>query len=111
MKNANIPAAILLLALSHPVMADSVFATEIVKVYTQSHDGSAAHMIMISATLPSICNNNRLYILFEDKELLASALANYIAGKPVDILYTTTASPVTISGHVGGFTCKLISIF
>jgi hypothetical protein len=91
--------------------ADVLYNVTIDAVYAQSRSGSDANLIRVSAALPTQCNTNRLYVLFDDKELFASALANYIAGKPVHIIFVTNAAPVVAVGHLGGLTCQLISIF
>jgi hypothetical protein len=107
----NILTFLVLLSGAEPSLADVLTGAQIVKIYAQSHLGSDAHMIQVDQTLSSVCNANRLYIDFDDKELFSSALANYLAGKPVDIIFTTTGAPRTASGHLAGITCRVISIF
>jgi hypothetical protein len=79
-------------------------------VYAQSRLDSEANLIQVSQTLTG-CNMNRLYIDFDDKELFSSALANYLAGKNVDIIFVTNGTPKTAAGHIAGLTCRVISIF
>ncbi len=91
--------------------AEVLYGVTITKVYAQSRLDSDAYLVQINQTLPAVCNSNRLYINMDDKELFSSALANYIAGKNVDIIYNTTSSPKNVAGHLSGLTCRLISIF
>ncbi|MEI8634642.1 hypothetical protein P4S72_26655 [Vibrio sp. PP-XX7] len=43
--------------------ADTViYGTKINKIYAQSKAGSTAHLIRVDASLPAICDDNRLYI-------------------------------------------------
>ena len=94
-----------------PSFADILSGVQIIKVYAQSRLDSDAHLIQVDQTLISTCNANRLYIDINDKELFSSALANYIAGKPVDIIFFTNGAPKTAAGHIGGITCRVVSIF
>ena len=91
--------------------AQVVFNAEITRVYTQSKAGNDAHLVQFNATLPEQCNINRLHIVMEDSELYSAVLANSLANNKVSIVYTTTAAPVTVSGHVANHTCQLISVF
>lgn len=91
--------------------ADVSYGVQIVKVYAQGRAESDAHLIMINQTLSSVCNNNRLYIEINDKELFAAALANQLSGRTVDLIYTTAATPKTAAGHLSGLPCKVLSIF
>ena len=104
--------ALPLMCMAFAAQADTVIDTQITKVYVQSQsDGNSnAHLIQIAATTSSTCSWNRLYIDFADKDLLASALANYLAGNAVSVLYTTTATARTAGGHVTT-TCRVTSIF
>lgn len=88
-----------------------LYSVSLLKVYTQSKLDSTAHLIQIDKSINSICSNNRLYIDINDKELFASALSNYLAGRRVDIIYQIDAPPKSIAGHIAGFTCRLVSIF
>jgi hypothetical protein len=107
-------AAVLAMALvAGPAFGDVVYVygAQITKVYTQSRLDSTAHLIQVDHTLNGGCSSNRLYIDLDDKELLSSALANYIAGRQVDLMYFTNGAPKSISGHIAGITCRLVSIF
>jgi serine protease inhibitor ecotin len=100
-----------LTAFATSAKAETIMETQILKIYAQSHEGSGANAIQLAATLPTQCSMNRVYVAFEDRELLASALAYMLSGKPAGVIYTTSAAPKDISGHMGGLSCKLISIF
>jgi hypothetical protein len=91
--------------------ADVLYGAQVVKVYAQSRAESDAHLIMINQTLSSVCNSNRLYIEINDKELFATALASYMSGRTVDLIFTTTADPKSAAGHLAGIRCKVLSIF
>jgi len=91
--------------------ADVLYGATLMKVYTQSIADSDAHLIMVDATLPSACNLNRMYIAVEDKQLYAAALANYLSGRKVDIVWLPNSTPKIASGHVAGLTCRVVSIF
>jgi hypothetical protein len=94
-----------------PAWSDVLYGVQITKLYAQSRLDSDANLIQVSATLSSACSMNRLYIDMNDKELFASALANYMADRPVDIVFVTNGAPKMAAGHVGGITCRLMSIF
>ena len=91
--------------------ADVLYGATLVKVYTQSSADSDAHLIMVDTSLPSACNANRMYIAAEDKQLYAAALANYLSGRKVDIVWFPNSAPKTASGHLAGLTCRVVSIF
>lgn len=91
--------------------ADVIYGVQITKIYAQSRLDSSAHLIQVGQTLNSACHWNRLYIEINDKELFSSALANYIAGKTVDIFFETNGAPKTAAGHLTGLTCRVVSIF
>jgi hypothetical protein len=91
--------------------ADILTGVRILKVYAQSRQDSDAHLIMIDQAISSACNANRLYIEINDKELFASALANYMADRSVDVVFVTNSAPKTAAGHTAGLTCRLVSIF
>lgn len=91
--------------------ADVLYSASLVKVYTQSITDSDAHLIMVDAALPSACNLNRMYIATEDKQLYAAALANYLSGRKVDIVWFPNSAPKTATGHLAGLTCRVVSIF
>lgn len=101
----------MLVLASQPCYSDVLTGVRIVKVYAQSRLDSDAHLIMIDQTLSSLCNANRLYIDKDDKELFASALANYMADRPVDVVFVTNSAPRTAAGHLAGITCRVVSIF
>lgn len=104
--------AMFLLAMtSTPTHADVLTGVRILRLYAQSRMDSTAHLIMIDRTINSICDANRLYIAIDDKELFASALANYMADRPVDLVFVTDSPPKTAAGHLSGITCRLVSIF
>lgn len=103
-------AAIAFFVCAQGTVADVLYEVQITKVYAQSRLDSDANLIQVSQTL-SGCSANRLYIDFDDKELFSSALANYVAGKNVDIIFVTNGAPKVASGHVAGLTCRLVSIF
>lgn len=46
-----------------------------------------------------------------DKELFASALANYLADGPVDVMFDINGEPNTAAGHLAGLSCRVVSIF
>lgn len=54
---------------------------------------------------------DRAYILPEDKELYAAALAAAVSKTPVNFLYDDASPPRHAPGHIAGFRCKVISIF
>lgn len=103
-------AAAALLVCSQATMADVLYGVQITKVYAQSRLDSDANLIQVNQAI-SGCYGNRLYIDFDDKELFSSALANYVAGKNVDIIFVTNGEPKNAYGHLSGLTCRLVSIF
>jgi hypothetical protein len=96
---------------STPSHADVLTGVRILRVYAQSRMDSTAHLVMIDRTISSLCDANRLYIEINDKELFASALANYMADRPVDVVFVTDSPAKTAAGHLAGLTCRLVSIF
>lgn len=107
----NILAFLVFTLAIEPAFADVLYGVQITKVYAQSRFDSDAHLIQVNQTLSSACSVNRLYIDMNDKELFSSALANYIAGKPVDIVFAMNGTPKTAAGHTSGITCRVVSIF
>lgn len=103
-------AAVVLSAYTQGAVADVLYGVQISKVYSQSRLDSDAHLVQVSQAI-SGCSGNRLYIDINDKELFSSALANYVAGKNVDMVFFTNGAPKTALGHVAGITCRLVSIF
>ena len=93
------------------VRADVLYSATLVKVYTQSTTDSDAHLIMVDVALPSACDLNRMYIAAEDKQLYAAALANYLSGRKVDLVWFPNSAPKTATGHLAGLTCRVVSIF
>jgi hypothetical protein len=83
--------------------------------YAQSHTDSDAHMIQSNIGIykggdhPS-CINNRLYINFADKEIIASALADSLANKSVSFLYDDAAESKHIAGHANN-NCRVFSMW
>jgi hypothetical protein len=53
---------------------------------------------------------NRAYILFEDKQLFATALAAALAGRAVNVMYEDAAESKIAAGHIQ-FGCKVTSIW
>ena len=79
--------------LGSPAMADYLSDLTIVKQFTQSSLDSNAHLIQVDKTLPAQCDGNRIYIPIEDRELYSAALANYISGQKIDLIYVLNGSP------------------
>lgn len=88
----------------------TVTGVQITKVYAQSRLDSTAHLIRLNQTIDSSCHWNRVYILLDDKELFATALAKHLTSSSVDIIYETNAPSKMVAMHIPA-TCRVISIF
>ena len=92
--------------------AEVIFGAHITKLYAQSRVESTAHLIQVNQTISnSACDANRLYIDLNDKELFATALANYLQGRAMDIVYNTNSPSKYAAGHVNSIPCRIMSIF
>ncbi len=106
-----------LLALASCIISPTVAAADIVlydvaiaQLYTQSRDGSTAHLIRIDKDIESQCHADRIYIDFEDKELYSAALAFKVSGQRFNIVYTIDSENRLARRHIS-IPCKLISMF
>lgn len=85
-------------------------------LYAQTtSESNQAHMVESSVGIynggsHSSCGN-KIYILLEDVDLYAKALATSIAGKKVNVMYVDGSLGQYIAGHVGSLTCKVVSIW
>jgi len=109
-------AALVVLCQVHQAKAEVILVTGAkITFYAQSHSDSDAHMIQSNIGIynggdhPS-CINNRLYIDFADKEIIASALAASLANKSVSFLYDDAAASKQITGHAIN-NCRVFSIW
>lgn len=109
-------AVLMVLCQASQVKAEVVLVTGAkIIFYAQSHSDSDAHMIQSNIAIykggdhPS-CINNRLYIDFSDKEIVATALAASLANKSVSFLYDDAAASKQITGH-SIITCRVFSIW
>jgi hypothetical protein len=109
--NLKLLSTIAFLVVCNATYADTISGTIISKIYAQSRLESTAHLIKLEKDMGNSCSVNRLYIDMEDKELFSAALAFYTTGKAVSIYYVTNAEPKMAAGHIGGITCKVISIY
>ena len=103
-------AAIVSLSFPCSSFADVVYGAKILKVYTQSYEGSTAHLVKVDKTLPTACSSNRVYIDFADKDLFATALASKLADSTIDLIFDANAVPKSAYAHAT-IPCRLLSIF
>ena len=113
MKKIAIALFSLIPSLGYSAYMPPLMGVTIGSVYAQSHVDSEANVIELKTNVDSSCDSGfgkRLYIDFGDKELFATALANSVQGKPINIMYVTGAPSKNIAGHLAA-TCRVVSIF
>lgn len=85
-----------------------------ISIYAQSHLESTANLIRLDVPMYNGGSHpwcgDRAYILFEDKELFATALAASISSRAVNVMYEDAAESKNAAGHIA-FSCKIISIW
>lgn len=80
-----------------------------IRMGAQSLAESSAHWIALSADTV-YCDNDRLYIDPQNKELFATALSASLSNKQVNVSFDDASPSVSIPPH-GSITCKVLSIW
>lgn len=105
---------VLLIASFNSFSSTYVVSGTKITVFSQSHKESTAHLIQLGSPMFNGGNHpwciNRAYILFDDKELFASALSASVSNKAVNLIYEDAAESKMAAGH-SELSCKVISIW